>query len=296
VFKIVTAAAALKNGIAPDQRIPAPDTYWPYGGATGKCPADHTGSCIENFNGERCDNGRTATLEFAFAKSCNTAFAQYAVETLGGRQLAEQAKLFGFGNSHLQIPMSVATSTVGSHSDMTDPGKLAHSSFGQQDVRITPLEAAMMSAAVANNGTLMKPYLVAKERKPNLSVLSQTRPSQLGQAVDPDVDDQLQQLMRAVVTSPEGTGHAADITDMGPGVVVGGKTGTADTGIYKDGKQTPPHAWFSGYALQNGTPKIAVAVVIENGGVNGDETTGGLAAAPVAKAVMEAYLKSIGGS
>jgi peptidoglycan glycosyltransferase len=183
---------------------------------------------------------------------------------------------------------------VGSHSDLTDAGKLAHTSFGQQDVRITPLQGAMIAAAVANDGRLMQPYLVAKERKPNLNVLDQTEPTQLSQAIDPDLDAQLQEMMHAVVTSPEGTGHAADITDL-PGVLVGGKTGTADTGIYKNGKQTPPHAWFSGYASQNGTPKIAVAVVIENGGVNGDETTGGLAAAPVAKAVMEAYLKSIGG-
>ena len=96
------------------------------------------------------------------------------------------------------------------------------------------------------------------------------------------------------MTAPEGTGGAAAITDI-PGVVVGGKTGTADTGIFKNGKETPPHAWFSGFALKNGQPKIAVAVIIENGGVNGNETTGGLAAAPVAKAVMEAYLKSTGG-
>jgi peptidoglycan glycosyltransferase len=293
VFKVIVSAAMLHNGVTPDQRIPAPNSYWPYGGS-GKCPADHRGPCVENFDGETCDNGKTATLEFAFAKSCNTAFAAYTVDELGGTKLAEQARLFGFDDQQLQIPMSVATSVVGSHSDLTDAGKLAHTSFGQQDVRITPLQGAMIAAAVANDGRLMQPYLVAKERKPNLNVLDQTQPSQLSQAIDPDLDSQLQEMMHAVVTSREGTGHAADITDL-PGVLVGGKTGTADTGIYKNGKETPPHAWFSGYALQNGTPKIAVAVIIENGGVNGNETTGGLAAAPVAKAVMEAYLKSIGG-
>jgi penicillin-binding protein A len=109
--------------------------------------------------------------------------------------------------------------------------------------------------------------------------------------IDPTLDEDLQAMMRGVVTSPEGTGAPANITDI-PGVTVGGKTGTADTGIFVHGQQTPPHAWFSGFALQNGNPKIAVAVVIENGGINGNETTGGLAAAPVAKQVMEAYLKS----
>jgi peptidoglycan glycosyltransferase len=149
----------------------------------------------------------------------------------------------------------------------------------------------MISAAVADNGTLMQPYLVARELGPTLSVVSQTQPQQLHQVLEPSLDTDLQQMMEAVVTSPEGTGGSAAI----PGVTVGGKTGTADTGIFKNGQQTPPHAWFSGFALQNGNPKIAVAVVIENGGVSGDETTGGLAAAPVAKAVMEAFLKSPGG-
>ncbi len=140
----------------------------------------------------------------------------------------------------------------------------------------------------------MKPYLVQQELSSSLSVLSDTQPTQLSQVLDPTLDQQLQTMMEGVVTSPEGTGGAAAITDL-PGVVVGGKTGTADTGIFKNGTQTPPHAWFSGFALQKGDPKIAVAVIIENGGVNGNETTGGLAAAPVAKAVMEAYLRSVAG-
>jgi penicillin-binding protein A len=99
-------------------------------------------------------------------------------------------------------------------------------------------------------------------------------------------------MMEGVVTAPEGTGHSAAITDI-PGVVVGGKTGTADTGRkLPNGQDEPPDAWFIGYAMANGVPKIAVAVIIENGGVQGNETTGGEAAAPVARAVMEAYLKA----
>jgi peptidoglycan glycosyltransferase len=190
--------------------------------------------------------------------------------------------------------LAVAKSTIGSADDLNDRGKLAHTSFGQQDVRITPLQGAMIAAAAANGGTLMKPYLVQQELGPNLSVLSDTKPTQLSQVLDSEQDQQLQQMMNAVVNSSQGTGQAARITDL-QGVTVGGKTGTADTGIFKNGKQTPPHAWFSGYALRNGNAKIAVAVIIENGGVAGNETTGGLAAAPVAKAVMEAYLRSAAG-
>ncbi|MCU1658294.1 MAG: pbpA [Pseudonocardiales bacterium] len=294
VFKVIVSAAALKAGVKPDQRVAAPNGYWPYHDHTGACPNNPSSSCVANFNGETCDNGTTATLAFALAKSCNTAFAALAVDKLGGPKIADEAKLFGFDGSQLSVPLGVASSTVGTATDLTDNGKLSRTSFGQQDVRMTPLQGAMISAAVANGGTLMQPYLVQQELGPTLSVLSDAKPTQVSQVLDSGLDQQLQTMMEGVITSPEGTGGAAKITDIS-GVVVGGKTGTADTGIFKNGTQTPPHAWFSGFALKNGNPKIAVAVIIENGGVNGNETTGGLAAAPVAKAVMEAYLKSPAG-
>jgi penicillin-binding protein A len=294
VFKTIVAAAALKAGIKPDQRVPAPNGFWPFGDHTGACPDSPTSSCVENFEGETCDNGTTATLKFALAKSCNTAFAALAVDKLGGKKVAEEARLFGFDGDQLDIPLGVSRSTLGPSADLADKGALSHISFGQQSVKMTPLQGAMISAAVANGGTLMQPYLVQRELGSNLSVLADASPTELGQVLNSDLDQDLQSMMEGVVTSPEGTGGAAAITDI-PGVVVGGKTGTADTGIFKNGQQTPPHAWFSGFALQNGDPKIAVAVIIENGGVNGDETTGGLAAAPVAKQVMEAYLKSTAG-
>jgi peptidoglycan glycosyltransferase len=291
VFKVIVAAAALKDGVTPDKRIPALNGYWPFGGHTGACPNDPTSSCVENFEGETCDNGTTATLAFALAKSCNTAFAALAVDTLGGEKVADEAQLFGFDGDQLEIPLGVSKSTIGNADDLTDKGKMSHISFGQQSVRMTPLQGAMISAAVANGGTLMQPYLVQRELGPNLSQLSNTNSVELGQVLPHDLNQDLQSMMEGVVTNAEGTGGAANITDI-PNVKVGGKTGTADTGIFKNGQQTAPHAWFSGFALQDGNPKIAVAVIIENGGVNGDETTGGLAAAPVAKQVMEAYLKS----
>lgn len=292
VFKVIDAAAALKAGIKASQRVPAPNSYWPLDPKrTDPCPANLEAPCVENFQGETCDNGTTAALQFALAKSCNTAFAQLAVSKLGGKAIRDEAALFGFDGDQLDVPLGVSRSTVGTAADLSDKAALAQTSFGQRDVRMTPLQGAMISAAVANQGTLMEPYLVQKELGPNLSVLTDNAPKQLSQVIDPTLDGQLKDMMRAVVTSPEGTGASADITDI-PGVTVGGKTGTADTGIFVNGKQTPPHAWFSGFALQNGNPKIAVAVIIENGGVNGSETTGGLAAAPVARQVMEAYLKS----
>jgi peptidoglycan glycosyltransferase len=293
VFKVIVSAAALKAGVKPDQTIAAPDGYWPFGGHSGPCPNNSASSCVQNFGGETCQNGTTAPLIFAFAKSCNTAFAALAVDRLGGPSIATEASLFGFDGNPLDIPLPVVGSTVGTKQDLADPGTLAHSAFGQQDVRMSPLQGAMIAAAVANGGSLMTPYLVRQELSSDFSVLSATSPSQMAQVLPADLDSQLETMMEAVVDSPEGTGGAAAIPSSDiPNVVVGGKTGTADTGIFVHGVATPPHAWFSGFALQNGIPKIAVAVIIENGGVNGNETTGGLAAAPVAKAVMEAYLKS----
>jgi peptidoglycan glycosyltransferase len=300
-FKVIVSAAALKAGVDPlqDQLI-APNGYYPETGRTASSCPQGSVNCIENFGGEQCENGKTASLTYAFAKSCNTLFAALADEQLGGTAIAKEAELFGFdapyakrqpdlcSSPRLTIPLPVCDSTVGSTTDLGAKGFLARTAFGQQDVRMTPLQGAMIASAVANNGILQKPYLVDKERAPNLDVISKTAPQQMGIVLDQQEDQQLQAMMEAVVDSPEGTGQEAAI----PNVVVGGKTGTADTGRkLKNGQDQPPHAWFIGYAMTNGVPKIAVAVIIENGGVNGNETTGGAAAAPVAKAVMEAYLK-----
>ena len=150
----------------------------------------------------------------------------------------------------------------------------------------------MIASAVANNGALMKPYLVAKELGTNLSTLDTTQPEQQSQVMDPNRDQDLIAMMEAVVNDPEGTGQSAKV-DL-PGVTVGGKTGTADHCASNAKTCPPPDAWFSGFALQGGQAKIAVAVIIENGGVNGNETTGGKAAGPIARDVMTAYLRSQG--
>ena len=314
MFKIIDSAAALSlpgGEITPSTEIPAPNSYWPLQPQrTTACSSSTSGGpCIENFDGEVCQNGKTATLDYAFAKSCNTAFAELAVNKIGGDALGAEAHKFGFDRPYpgqgppdfceppvFRTPLAVCRSTPGSVGDLHSPDSLAQTAIGQHDVGITPLQAAMLSAAVANNGTLMKPYLVAKELGPNLSPLPHPQPTQLSQVIDPSLDPDLIQMMEDVVTSPEGTGAPANITEL-PSVAVGGKTGTADHCSSNSASHCPPpHAWFTGFALRQGQPKIAVAVIIENGGVSGSETTGGLAAAPVAKKVMLAYLRSPAGS
>jgi peptidoglycan glycosyltransferase len=275
VFKLVISAAALKNGRTPSSRIPAVNSLTLPG----------TSTQLRNFGGEQCADGKTDTLDHALTISCNTAFAQLGMD-LGTDTVKQQAALFGIDDNDFDMPLRVAGSSTG---PIIDKAALAQSSIGQRDVRVTPLQAAMIAAGIANHGTLMKPYLVSEEQAPNLSVLSHTDPQVQSQVMTSAQADELTKMMVDVVNN--GTGTAAQI----PNVQVAGKTGTADNGPERANGSyvNPPHAWFSGFAPSD-NPKIAVAVVLENGGVAGNETTGGLAAAPVAQAVMKAYLASIG--
>jgi peptidoglycan glycosyltransferase len=298
-FKIIVSAAALKAGVAkPDQKINAPQYYWPNGGS-GPCPANDSGGCIHNFTTsagpEQCLPGSDqATLTYAFAKSCNTAFASLAVDDLTVQELADQAQAFGLDGAQLQIPMTVSESTIGPLDELkSDPVALGQTAFGQRNVRVTVLQDAMLAAAVANDGSLMAPYTVSKELAPNLSTLSVTVPKQQSQAMTPEVAQQLQDMMRQVVIAPEGTGSGANITDIA-GVEVAGKTGTADTG-FTSASKSEPVSWFTGYAMQDGQPKIALAVAIENSNelkLGGAVQSTAQASSQVAKAVMEAYLRS----
>jgi peptidoglycan glycosyltransferase len=271
IFKVIVAAAALQNGYKPSTVLDAPD----------KLTLPGTTTTLENYEGESCGSNGKSTLDHALTISCNTAFAKLAID-LGVDKIRAEADEFGLDDSSRSVPLYVAPSTIG---PVVDPAALGQSAIGQRDVRVTPLQAAMISAAVANNGKLMKPYLVKQETAPDLSVLSKPDPVSLGSVIDEGNDQLLKDMMLHVVQS--GTGTGAQIANID----VAGKTGTADTGIAGQA----PHAWFTGFApLDN--PKIAVAVVIENGGKTNSETgtTGGKAAAPIAAAVIKAYLDSVG--
>jgi peptidoglycan glycosyltransferase len=266
VFKVVVAAAALEDGITPDTRVPAPDSIILPG----------TSTTLANYEGERCGDGQTDTLEHALTISCNTSFALLGMD-LGTQTIRNEAAQFGMNGQSFEMPLYVARSTIG---PVIDEAALGQTSIGQRDVQITPLQGAMIAATVANDGTLMRPYLVQQEQAPNLATLpdGEAEPQVQSEALNAELAQQLKDMMVSVVES--GTGTAAQIS----GVTVGGKTGTADT---VEGEA--PHAWFVGFGEQDGK-SIAVAVVIENGGVSGSETTGGLAAAPVAQNVIKAYL------
>lgn len=265
-FKIVTAAAALSSGkFQPDSVLPGP--------AVLDLPQTTVG--LPNVGKRSCGPNDETTFLHAMEISCNTAFGYLGME-IGADALRDQAAKFGVGDQ-LSIPMRVTPSSVPAKLNLP---QLAQSAVGQYDVRVTPLQVAMMSAGVANHGIVMKPYLVKSVLSSDLSVIERAQPEQLSEAVTPEVAAQLTEMMEAVVQS--GSGQPAQID----GVRVAGKTGTAETD-----RVARAHAWFTGFAPAN-DPQIAVAVVVENGGdPNSEARGGGAVGGPIAKAMIEAGLK-----
>jgi peptidoglycan glycosyltransferase len=281
-FKVVTSAAALQNGFTPDTLVPCPRTYTP----------PQTTRPLPNFNNEPC-SAEQVSLTTALTNSFNTAFAKLAVEHLHEPAVRAQAEAFGITDQGFSTPVPVSGSQMCSRENdppapgpsgcrIADDPALAQSAIGQRSVAITPLQGAMIAAAVANGGRLMRPYLVKELQAPDLSVLDRTEAEPFDpdrpQALSAEAAQQLTTMMVSVVA--KGTGTKAQI----PGTTVAGKTGTAQN---VHGKQ--PHAWFIGFAPAE-SPRVAVAVVLENAGTTGSEATGGAAAAPIAKDVMQAVL------
>jgi penicillin-binding protein A len=266
-FKVVTAAAALDAGLVTDldARTDSPDPY--------RLPGSTTRLTNE------ADGCRDASLRSAFEWSCNTVFAKLGVD-VGVRNMVATARAFGFNDSGLRIPFSVAPSTFDPH---VDRAQLALSSIGQYNTRATPLQMAMVAAAVADRGQLRTPYLVERTTRRGGETLAGSGAHPVRQVINPSTAERLKELMAGVVR--EGTGTRAAI----PGVLVGGKTGTAQHGV---GNSGVPYAWFVSWAQADNSmdPQVAVAVVVEDASANRGEISGGGDAAPIARDVMRAVL------
>ncbi|MBY8875552.1 penicillin-binding protein 2 [Micromonospora sp. PLK6-60] len=273
-FKVVVAAAALENGITKETMIPAGRLYTP----------PTSGSSIKNAAPSICPESQV-TLKKAVQDSCNTGFAKLGVR-LGADKLKEKARQFGFEQEDLTVGQlgkgghQVAPSRTGDIQD-TDVPALAQSSIGQRDVRMTPLEGALIAAAVANDGKQMRPYLVKQLLAPDRTTSFYTaQPRELRQPVSAPVAADLREMMQSVVT--DGSGRKAAID----GYTVGGKTGTAQSG-----PNDPDHGWFIGFALdRNGTPISAVCVMLENAGKGGSAE-----AARISAQIMKAAIADGGG-
>jgi peptidoglycan glycosyltransferase len=170
-FKLVTTAAALQNGYTPESQLTA---------APNLTLADST-TTLENYDGTPCGTGATASLRDALARSCNTAFAQLGGQ-LGGDKLRAQAESFGVGRSDLQIPMTVQASSVG---PMSDTPSTQQSAIGQRDVRLTPMQNAMIAASIANGGQTIAPHLIKEIQSPQLDVVDTTEPDRMSRSMPP---------------------------------------------------------------------------------------------------------------
>jgi peptidoglycan glycosyltransferase len=265
-FKVVTAAAALDSGrYTPDSSFVDP----------GYC----------EVYGKRVNNYDTSSpfgrldLRTALKNSVNSVFCNIGKD-LGAKLLVDYAKRFGFystppletpSNERAPSGLYKGTALFDPKEDTeVDPGRFA---FGQERLLVTPLQMAMVAATIANNGVVMRPYVVDRIVAPDGSIVVRTKPQDLGRAVSSETAQSVAEMMKEAVEG--GTGTAARIS----GLTVGGKTGTAETGIA--GLNT---TWFISYAGKD-RPQVAIAVVVEQ-----QNSTGGATAAPVAREVLQALL------
>ncbi len=251
-YKIVTAAGVYDNGMTTETF--EDDGVFKKGDVT-----------VYNYGKESYGSIDVAK---AFRVSSNYAFCTLGYE-MGAETVKAEAEKFGV-NKSFDFDVPVSQSQI-QYKKMTDlDGALV--SIGQGGLVMTPLHVAMMASAVANNGKMMKPYLVEMVTTDNGTVIGQTRPSVLYECIGAACSDYIEDMMIDVVEN--GTGTAAQIS----GITVAGKTGTAETDSGDD------HAWFVGYAPAE-NPTICVAVVLEHGG-----GSGGKNAAPIARNVIRKFL------
>ncbi|MCM3501012.1 penicillin-binding transpeptidase domain-containing protein [Microbacterium sp. P26] len=262
-FKLVVASAALASGkYTPDSAFPNVAAY---------TLPDST-NVVSNAGGGACGEGDTVTIATALRLSCNIPMAELAVE-LGADAIRAEAEKYGF-NSTFSTPLESTASTYPSNPNAP---QTALSGFGQGDVRATPLQMAMVSAGIANDGVVMNPRMIDRVINTDLSVSDQGSDSEFGRALEPDVNAQMVSMMTANVQDGAASNARID------GVQVAGKTGTAEN------DSRPYTLWFTGFAPAD-DPQVAVAVVVENGGGRGQSGSGNEIAAPIAKKVMEAVL------
>lgn len=279
-FKVVTGAAGLTSGSVTET---SPD----YPVVTSYTPP-LTSRAISNFGGAPCGG----TFFTILARSCNSSFAQMAAEQTGPAPMIAAAEAAGFNSRPpIDLPQpaesvyptdfgAVVSRPEGSAPVHEDTPKLAQTAIGQNDVRATPLQMALVAAGAGNDGRIMVPHVMSEVRARDGDVVSRYSTGPWRESMAPDVARTIRAAMIGVVEN--GTARNMAI----PGVEVGAKTGTAQLGT------TPPrsHGWMIAFAGEPGQPaQVAVAVIVENLDGAG-EATGGAVAGPVARAVIEAAL------
>ncbi|MFF4544516.1 peptidoglycan D,D-transpeptidase FtsI family protein [Streptomyces sp. NPDC001435] len=268
-FKLVVAAAALEDGLYKnvDEHTDSPDPYTLPG----------TTRVLANENKSApCEN---ASIRVALRYSCNNVFGKLAVD-LGQDKVRAMAEKFGFNDDKQDVPVRAYASVYPSK---MDKAQTALSGIGQFDVTATPLQMAMVSAAIANDGKLVSPHMVSQITDSGGDVLQNYDDNtDTKEIVSSSTAEQLQSAMETVVKDGTGTNALID------GVTVGGKTGTAQHG---ENNSKTPYAWFTSYGKSDSSGKeVAVAVMVEQSDAARSEVSGNGLAAPVAKAMMQAAL------
>ncbi|HEX2313377.1 MAG TPA: penicillin-binding transpeptidase domain-containing protein [Thermomonospora sp.] len=262
-FKTVVAALMMENeGLDQNSTV-----------FTGKYALPESGRELPNSH-DTGDCAGQAPLLGAFAESCNTTFAKAAVD-MGIQKLHDGSAEFGFGK---RIEVEPDLFSAASDVPVKDPvtgnptggDDVGRSGIGQANVRATPLQMAMVACAVANNGRIMKPYLVQRVRAADQEVLYEADPEQFARPIEENTADQLKNMMAAVVSQ----GTATNLQNMN----IAGKTGTAETGVAAYNSR-----WFVGYAPIE-RPRYAFAIVTEGPG------SAASSAGPVAGTIMRAVL------
>lgn len=273
-YKLITAAAAFESGAAtPDTKLPNPLTL-PLPGSTAE---------MSNAYGGNCGGGSEVSVTQALVLSCNVPMAELAM-SMDRNVVPDMARKFGFGQD-LSIPLKVTPSMA---PPPLDQAQVAISAIGQLDVRATPIQMAMVSAAIFNNGVLMKPGLVKSIITPDLRTELVFEEQEFSRPISEKTAADLESIMQQGVESSIGLATRARID----GARVGGKTGTAQVGKDANGDDLPYTLWFTGWG-ELGDRSVAVAVVIEDGGGEAYQFDGSSSEAPVivGQKIMEAVLK-----
>jgi peptidoglycan glycosyltransferase len=282
--KLITASAALEHGYGPDSPWPNPRFF----------DLPQTTNTLANFGNELCNGGsQTVTMAEAFQESCNVTFAEIGLK-LGARKMSEQARAYGFCPTDppeqvdcmeptipFVLPFEVGHFPVPAYFRDNAP-LLAFSSIGLDNVLTNPMHMALVASSIAAGGQMMEPRLVTEIRDAQGRVVRTFDQQVYGNPIGPKTAAELRTMMLSVTEG--GTAFSAF---LGFPIDVAGKTGTAT-----NGENVPPNAWFVCFAPAgpNDVPRIAVAVIVLNGGSLGNEAPGGQVAAPIARDVIDAYL------
>jgi peptidoglycan glycosyltransferase len=268
-FKVVTTATALEAEVATMDRVfPVVSEYVP----------PQTTDPIENYGGKECGG----TMAEVFYRSCNTPFAEMAIE-LGPERMVAGTQRWGIGEKlPFDLPGAVA-SNFGQVGDFTDNlPLLAIGGFGQGNDTMVPLHMAMVAATVANQGRMMTPYTVDATLYHDGRVLQRTTPSVWKTPITATTSAQLTSMMIEVVN--RGTGKPMQLAN---GIQAAAKTGTAQ--LNATGEPERSHAWIIGFAPAE-APRYAIAVMLKGTNDEISAGTGGKLAGPIAKQVLDYLL------